>query len=126
MPRILLVDDDASLRHVFEQLLRSKGYHIISAENGKVAIEAAKREPVDLVITDMLMPDMDGLELIIALHMLPDPPRIIAMSGGIGKVNSTYLLNIARIMKADKIVHKPFDIATIETAISEVLGLGPH
>lgn len=126
MLRILLADDDNNLRHVYAQLLVSKGYHIVCAENGKVAIEAAKREPVDLVITDMLMPDMDGLELIMALHMLPDPPRIIAMSGGAGKMNSTYLLDVARIMKVDKIIHKPFDVATIEAAIFEVLGTGPH
>jgi CheY-like chemotaxis protein len=124
MPRILFVDDDASLRHVFEQLLRFKGYHIICAENGKIAIAAAKHEPLDLVITDILMPDMDGLELIMALHTLPDPPRIIAISGGGRMVDSTCLLNFARIMKVDKIIYKPFDIATIDTAISEVLGIG--
>jgi len=126
MPCILFVDDDASLRNVYEQLLESKGYRIICAENGKVAIETAKRESVDLVITDLLMPEMDGIELIIALHTLPDPPRIIAMSGGAGKINSTYLLNVAKIMNVDRTIHKPFNIATIDTAISEVLGMVPH
>lgn len=124
MPHILIVDDDKNLRQVIERLLTIKGHEVYSAGDGKSAIAIVEREPIDLVITDILMPDMDGYELIKALRLLSEPPRIIAMSGGSGRLDSDYLLRIARLMKADRLLEKPLNLATIEAAISEVLADG--
>ena len=124
MPRILIVDDDIHLRQLIEQMLTISGHQVVLAENGKSALGIVQREKIDLVITDILMPDMDGYELIIALRKLPAPPRIIAMSGGSGKLNSDYLLSVARGMKVDKLLVKPFNLAEIDAAIAEVLGVG--
>lgn len=123
MPHILIVDDDLDLRQILERLLTIKGYQVSSAGNGKSAIAIIDRQPIDLVITDIIMPDMDGLELISALRQRPDPPRIIAISGGSGRLDSGYLLRMARSMKVDKLLEKPLAIATIDAAISEVLGM---
>ena len=124
MPRILIVDDDIHLRQVIEELLTIRGHQVFLAENGKSALGIIQRERIELVITDILMPDMDGYELITALRMLPAPPRIIAMSGGSGRLDSEYLLRVAQSMKVDKLLSKPLKLATIDAAISEVLGLG--
>ncbi len=125
MARILLVDDDRELQQVTERLLTLRGHKVFCAANGAVAIKILEIEKVDLVITDMLMPEMDGCELIMALRGKTDRPRIIAISGGSGRMDSGYLLEIARVMKVDKLLHKPFSITTIEAAIAEVLQIEP-
>lgn len=126
MPRILIVDDDIQLRQLIEQMLMIRGHQVVLAENGKSALGIVQQEQIDLVITDILMPDMDGYELIIALHKLPAAPRIIAMSGGSGKLDSDYLLRVAQSMKVDKLLEKPFNLADIDSAIAEVLGVGEN
>jgi CheY-like chemotaxis protein len=122
MSHILIVDDDVHLRQVIERLLTVRGHQVTTAANGKGAIAIVDQQQIDLVITDILMPDMDGYELISALRKRPDPPRIIAMSGGSGSLDSSYLLRVARSMKVDKLLEKPLNLATIDAAISEVMG----
>jgi len=124
MSQILVVDDDMHLRQVVEQMLKALGHQVYSAGNGKSAIEVLEHQAIDLVITDILMPDMDGYELIGALRKRPVPPRIIAMSGGSGKLDSDYLLRVAQSMKVDRLLGKPLRLAEMESAISEVLAGG--
>lgn len=124
MPRILIVDDDENLRKVLEKLLTIKGHEVRTAENGIDAIKLMEHESFDLVITDILMPDMDGYELIRALRKGEAPPRIIAISGGSGRLDSEYLLEVAKRMKADKLLQKPISIAAIDAAVNEVMGAG--
>lgn len=125
MAHILIVDDDIDLRRVVERMLMIKGHQVYSAGNGKSALAIVERRQIDLVISDILMPGMDGYELITALHNLPAPPRIIAMSGGSGRLDADYLLRVARSMKVDKMLEKPLKLADIEAAITEVLGPEP-
>lgn len=122
MSHILIVDDDSDLRHVLERFLILKGHQVYSAGNGKAAIALIEKNQIDLVITDILMPDMDGYELISELRHHPAPPRIIAMSGGSGRLDMDYLLRMARTMKVDKLLEKPLKLAIVDAAISEVLG----
>ena len=122
MANIVLVDDDRDLKQIVERLLTIKGHEVHCAGNGREAIDIVTSRPIDLVITDILMPDMDGYELIMALRKLAAPPRIIAMSGGSGRLDSDYLLSMALRMKVDKLLYKPLSIAVIDAAISEVLG----
>jgi CheY-like chemotaxis protein len=122
MAQILIVDDDIELRQILERLLTIKGHQVYTAGNGTGAIDIVGCRPIDLVITDILMPDMDGYELITALRKRPAPPAIIAVSGGSGRLDSEYLLRMARGMRVDKLLQKPLNLATIDAAISEVLG----
>lgn len=122
MPHILIVDDDGDLRQMLERLLVLKGHTVSSAGNGRSAIGIVENQTIDLVLTDILMPDMDGYELIGALRKQPVSPRIIAMSGGSGRLDSDYLLRMARSMKADKLLEKPLNLAEIDGVIAEVLG----
>lgn len=124
MPHILIVDDDGDLRQMLERLLVLKGHTVSSAGNGRSAISIVENQAIDLVLTDILMPDMDGYELIAALRKKALPPRIIAMSGGSGRLDSDYLLRMARSMKADRLLEKPLNLAEIDDVISEVLGRG--
>lgn len=82
MARILVIDDDESMRSLLRAILEPQGYDVIEAENGYEALLCYQAEPADLVITDMLMPVMDGVELITKLQHDFPWVKVIAISGG--------------------------------------------
>ena len=120
MKRILVIDDEAPIRALMEQVLTREGYGVISAPNGKNALEIAKEQAVHLVITDIIMPDKEGLETIRELtRELPDLP-IIAMSGG-GRNSPEGYLATARILGADAAIEKPIRRESLLELINTVL-----
>ena len=125
MARILLVDDDSDLQRLLGRQLTTAGYQVFCASNGAGALKIMKLEQVDLVITDIVMPDMDGCELIMELRGHINPPRIIAMSGGSYSLTGESLLKVVRLMGADRVMQKPVPFADLCAAISELLGTGP-
>lgn len=80
--RVLLVDDDPDYLHMLAQAFERAGYAVQRAPNGLKAQEILHCRAVDLVVTDILMPESDGYELIMRLRKMPDPPPVIALSGG--------------------------------------------
>ena len=82
MARILVVDDDDSIRFLLRAVLELRGYDVIEAENGYEGLLRYQAEPTDLVITDMQMPVMDGLELIMELQRTFPWVKVVAISGG--------------------------------------------
>jgi CheY-like chemotaxis protein len=104
---ILVVDDQEDLREILQAKLRAAGYHVVTAGNGREAIAALAGAKFDLVLTDVLMPEQDGVELVIAMRKLPGAPPVIAMSGG-GRVAAAEYLRIARGLGAVAIIEKPF------------------
>ncbi len=82
MARILVVDDDESIRFLLRAVLEFQGYDVIEAENGYEGLLRYQVEPADLVITDMQMPVMDGLELLMELQRTFPRVKVIAISGG--------------------------------------------
>ena len=122
MASILVVDDEESITKGVERSLATEGHQVLSAINGKEALKIIASQTIDLVIADILMPEMDGYELILKLRKQPNPPKIIAISGGSYKQDGKELLYAAKVMKADKILPKPFDSASINAAVMEVLG----
>ena len=82
MARILVVDDDESIRFLLRTVLEFQGYDVIEAENGYEGLLRYQVEPADLVITDMQMPVMDGLELLMELQRTFPRVKAIAISGG--------------------------------------------
>ena len=111
--RILLVDDDLFMRELLTQELAEHGYSVVIAEQGVQAMEVIGANPVDGVITDLIMPDMDGIELIQALRRrYPDLP-IIALSGGSQLGNITDYLGFATGLGANKAFAKPLKIAEL-------------
>ena len=121
MARILVVDDVVITTKIVEQQLTVEGHQVICAVNGKDALKIIESQPIDLVITDIVMPEMDGYELIRELHKQSDPPKIIAMSGGSDKRDGEDLLHVAKLMRVDRILSKLIDSAAINAAVMELL-----
>ncbi len=76
MKRVLIIDDDFYVRDMMERLLRKARYEVMTADNGARALKLHRREPADLVITDILMPEMEGLETISELRSFAASPRL--------------------------------------------------
>ena len=104
---VLVVDDQKSVRETVCEFLKNAGYYVLRAENGREALAiASEAERIDLVITDMLMPEVDGVELIRSLRRTLPDVRIFAMSGG-GQISAELCLSIARRIGADRVREKP-------------------
>ncbi|MBF0496524.1 MAG: response regulator [Deltaproteobacteria bacterium] len=121
MAKILVVDDDESLREMLCLSLRRAGFDVIEASDGNQATKLIKRESVDLVITDIIMPDKEGIQLIIELRETKPEIKIIAMSGG-GVVLSELYLDMAKRLGADRIIAKPVFRDDLLKMIRELLG----
>jgi CheY-like chemotaxis protein len=121
MKRLLLVDDDEPLRRVLGRTLERAGYSVLTAANGAEALKLYQQEPVDLVITDLVMPEKEGFETIMELKRLQRDLKIIAISGG-GRGDAGDYLPVARHLGAAKVLAKPFSMEEILQAIRELLG----
>jgi CheY-like chemotaxis protein len=124
MPAILIIDDEEIVIRYLQSLLQKEGYQIFIAPNGKEARRIYEESALDLVITDILMPEMDGIEVIRDLRKRNGAIKILAVSGG-GQTGRLDFLSVARNLGADKILHKPFTNTELITAISELLGSPP-
>ncbi len=119
-PTILLVDDDALLGGTLQSVLRVLGYTVLRAQNGREALTLYDPQTVALVLTDLIMPDMEGVELIIALRQRHPTVKVIAMSGG-GRNQPEAYLKIAHQVGAVKTLAKPFPLESLRTAVAECL-----
>lgn len=121
--RILIIDDDEQIRVLLEQMMHWAGFEVMVAENGKVAMQLQNANPADLVITDLIMPEQEGLETISRLKREYGGIKIIAISGG-GRIGPEAYLPAALELGADKVFSKPFDVQEIVDAVREMLGPG--
>src|SRR5674476_301783 len=112
MPGVLLVEDDKELREMLKLSLLRRNFTVLEAENGKAAITHFKPLITDIVVTDLIMPEEDGLKVVIKLRELKPSIKIIAISGG-GKVGPGSYLNLAKALGADAIYSKPFSIKAV-------------
>ncbi|MFT5370132.1 MAG: CheY-like chemotaxis protein [Candidatus Latescibacterota bacterium] len=123
MARILVVDDDGAIRGAIRRLLIIEGYEVIEAINGREAIAFYREQPVDLVITDIWMPDKDGLEVIRELRQIsPDLP-MIAMSGRSSRGQVDFLHH-AEAFGACQVLQKPFKIEDLVQSVRKFLDEG--
>ena len=122
MASILLIDDDTALRTVTAQILSEAGYTVDEAPDGKSALELYEAGLHDLVITDIAMPDMDGLELIMNLAHLDPAPRLIAISGDSQFSESLYLPT-ARQLGVHGTLAKPIRSAVLLETVARVLAV---
>ncbi len=121
MARILVIDDDVQIREMLRQMLEFEGYEVIEAANGKEALKLQQQTPADLVITDLIMPEKEGIETIRELREIFPEIKIIAMSGG-GVVGPESYLKIAKSLGAQKTFVKPIERKILLNGIREVLG----
>ncbi len=120
MARILLIDDDDVFRTAVEAMLKSGGHTVEAAAKGAVALAAHARQPCDVVVTDVLMPDMDGIEILRALRAGPAPPCIVVMTGGSALLGRDFL-DTARMLGADATIAKPFHAAALLATVDAAL-----
>lgn len=123
-PRILLLDDEPELRSALRDRLSMEGYDVQTAPDGRLGLKLYYENPVDLVITDVLMPEMDGLEVIRVLCGTPSPPLIIAMSGG-GSRDLEFLVE-ATEFGATRTLSKPFLLDDLVTLVNDLLSSIPR
>ena len=105
---VLLVDDDPDFREMVRIAFLRAGYGVLEAENGLAALAVMADHAVDLVVTDIIMPEAEGIETIIAMRQLRPDVRIVAMSGG-GPMNRESLLDMTVKLGATDSLAKPFD-----------------
>jgi len=112
--RILIIDDEPNILRLITHILKSENYDIETAQNGKVAIELYRKKPFDLFITDIIMPEMDGIELILKLRNYNK--KIIAISG-----HDEDMLETASMLGADFIFQKPINVHKFRKAVKLLL-----
>ncbi|MEO7598586.1 MAG: response regulator [Opitutus sp.] len=117
---ILLIDDNAQLHEILRPLLVKLGYVVTSASNGAEAFDAIAQAQFDVVITDLLMPEKDGIEVIGEVRRKQPGARIVAMSGG-GRGSREHYLEMAAGLGAHAVLGKPFSASELEAALSSVL-----
>jgi len=121
MQHILLVDDDEAVRTIVRIALVRLGYVVREARNGREAMRLCSESKPDLMLTDIIMPEQEGIETIGAVRRKYPKVKLIAMSGG-GRVSATDYLHTALAMGADAVLAKPFTGEELEALVSKVLG----
>jgi CheY-like chemotaxis protein len=121
MARILIVDDEPDILIILERMLRKLDHEIVLAANGREAVRRLQELPIDLVITDLIMPESEGIETIAVIRKRWPDVKIIAMSGG-GRQSPMPYLAVAATLGADATLAKPFDRAALTEALQRVLG----
>ena len=121
MARVLVIDDDQSIRVVFSRFLEGNGYEVQCAEDGRQGLAKLESFQPDAVVTDIMMPGVDGLELVLSMReKFPDGP-VIAISGGMQTVPLD-LLPMVEKFGARHIFYKPVELADLLQAVKEVTG----
>ncbi|MBT3395769.1 MAG: response regulator [Alphaproteobacteria bacterium] len=119
--RVLVIDDDDALREVIAGALESQGYEVLQANNGRNGVDSLHRSPADLVITDIIMPEQEGVGTILEIRKSFPDLKIIAMSGGTGSGSVDYLEVAEKLGAADTLM-KPFRQHQLLSAVRGALG----
>ena len=124
MPRVLVIDDDILVRRTISRILEDAGYEVALAEDGAKGVAKFRSDRPDLVITDLIMPDQEGIETIIEMLREDPAARIVAVSGG-GRLGSMDFLAVAQKLGASEILRKPFEPAELLGCVARALAPAP-
>ena len=120
MARILIIDDDVIMRKLLTDMLEHVGHDVISVSDGRSGFKANEETPFDIIITDMVMPEYSGINLITDLLNKDPDTKIIAISGG-GTIDAERYLSIAELIGAQHILYKPFSTKELLAAVNDLL-----
>lgn len=118
MASILVIDDDEQIRVFLRQVLEEAGYIVMKAPNGREGLRQFRKTPTALVITNLLTPDGDGLEVTMALHRESPTVKIIVLTGGSGESD---FLDVAKLLGAHRTMKKPIAIKELLQAVQQEL-----
>jgi CheY-like chemotaxis protein len=121
MARILVIDDDGQVRGAIRRILERADHTVLDAADGETGIRVYRERPTDLVITDIFMPERDGIETIQQLRREFPGVKIIAISGG-DRTQTVDLRKDAELLGASRSLRKPFELTELLKAVSELLG----
>jgi DNA-binding response OmpR family regulator len=120
--RILIIDDDPNILELYSRLLKKHGYDTVEAKDGNIGMKLYRENPTDLVITDVVMPEKEGIEVIRELRRDFADAKIIAISGGGLATSGTMCLQIADRLGASRTFYKPVSTTELLKAVQELLG----
>ena len=121
MQRVLVIEDHADMRDLIRVILEGAGYAVELAADGEAGLRTQRARPADVVITDIFMPDQDGLEIIARLHAEYPQVKVLAVSGGGTRVRGTGYLSTAREIGAHAVLQKPFGQQDLLVAVRALL-----
>jgi CheY-like chemotaxis protein len=121
MAVLLVIDDDAGMRKLMVRTLSAGKHQVLEAENGREGLKMMEEHKPDVVITDILMPQKEGIETIREVQERAPNTRIIAVSGG-GMSHNLMFLDVARAFGAHAVLAKPFRPAQLVDVVEQVLG----
>jgi sigma-B regulation protein RsbU (phosphoserine phosphatase) len=119
-PRLLLVEDEEAFRELLQTFLVAEGFAVQAVPDGRRGVEWLQDHNVDLIITDLCMPEADGMELLMKLRQLRCAVPIVVMSGGV-RGDMAGMLRAARLLGAQQTLAKPFPLQLLVTAVRETL-----
>ena len=120
MRKVLVIDDEPYILLMLKKMLEKAGYEVDLASNGKEGLELFEKESADLVITDIIMPDKEGLEIIMEMKKKRPNLKIIAISGG-GRISPESYLECAAHFGASRVFQKPFKQKELVAAVNELI-----
>jgi CheY-like chemotaxis protein len=121
MAHILVIDDDQQFRDMLVQMLQGDRHDVSAAADGAEALKVLQQRRPDLIITDILMPNMDGVETIMELSRRGADTPVIAMSGGRRSISADFNLNSADLLGVKATLAKPFSRAELREAIKKAV-----
>lgn len=117
---ILVIDDEEQVRHFLQKTLKRGGYNVAEAPDGKVGLRMFHENKYDLIITDLIMPCKEGMEVIIELRRNYPDVKIIAISGG-GQIHADDYLTLAKNLGAIATIAKPFSEQKLLETVNQAL-----
>jgi two-component system chemotaxis response regulator CheY len=124
MAEILLVDDNVQLRELLAEALADAGHQVTQAGDGRAAIRLMRERSFAAVVSDMIMPEADGAEVMAALRGRQPRPRLVIISGG-GSIEPMRYLQMARVLGADEVLQKPFPPSRLIDLLARLLAQPP-
>ncbi len=124
MAELLLVDDNVQLRELLAEALADAGHQVIQAGDGRTAIRLLRERTFAAVVSDMIMPEADGAEVMAAMRGQQPRPRLVIISGG-GSIEPMRYLQMARVLGADEVLQKPFPPSQLIELLARLLAQPP-
>ena len=122
--KVLVIDDDHLVRYTLSRILQRSGYDVVTASDGRRGMLLLREEHPDVVVTDIIMPEQEGIDTIIQIRRERPSIKIIAISGG-GRIRNIDFLQMAHSLGADDVIRKPFEANELLARLTE-LGFGPR